>query len=53
VRRGAGFHADKAGLQIPEEFDNLDPAQLPSDDDLAFGVDAVNLKPVLGGIEAN
>jgi hypothetical protein len=53
MRCGTGLHADEAGLQAFEKVDDLRAAQSPSNDGLSGGVDAVDLKPVLGEIEAD
>src|SRR5450756_1108412 len=53
VRRGAGFHADKATRQHFEERHHLAAAELLSDDDLLGRVDAVNLEHVLGDIQTD
>jgi hypothetical protein len=53
VRRRAGFHANQAGPLPSEKFDDFCAAQSSSDDHLSSGVNAVNLKPVLGKIETN
>jgi hypothetical protein len=51
MRGRAGFHAHKARLQTLEKRDDLGAAQTALDDNLAGGVDAVDLKPVLGEIK--
>jgi len=53
MRRGAGFHADKARRQGLEELYQLAAAELLSDDDLLGRVDAVNLEYVLGDIQTD
>ena len=53
VRRRAGFHANQAGFFPSEKFDDLWAAQPSSDGHPSGGVDAVNLKPVLGKIETD
>ena len=53
VRRRARFHADKAGFLGAEKFDDFCAAQPSSDDHLSSGINAVNLKLVLGKIETN
>jgi hypothetical protein len=53
VRRRAGFHANQAGFLPSEKFDDLWAAQPSSDGHPSGGVDAVNLKPVLGKIETD
>lgn len=49
----AGFHADKAGREFAEELDQLLAPQLSRDNDLAALVDAMDLKNVLGEINAD
>jgi hypothetical protein len=51
MRRGAGFHANQGGFLGAEKTRRLLAAQPSSDDDQSGGVDAVNLKPVIGKIE--
>jgi len=53
MRCHAGFHANQAGPLPSEKFDDFCAAQPSSDDHLSSGVNAVNLKPVLGKIETN
>ena len=53
MSRGAGFHADKARRQRFEERQNLaTPESLP-DNGRLVGVDAVDLKHVLGDIQTD
>ena len=53
VARAARLDTDETGLQLGEERHHLAPAQRSPDDDLAGAVDAVDLKNVLGQIEAD
>jgi hypothetical protein len=53
VRRGARFHAHQAWWQRFEERHHLAASQLLSDDHLLAGIDAVNLKHVLGKIQTD
>lgn len=53
VARAAGLHADQAGLEPAEERHHLTTAQRPADNHCAGAVDAVDLKNVLGQIEAD
>jgi hypothetical protein len=48
-----GLHADQAGRELLEEFEQLRSPELLANDDLAGGIDAVNLKNVLGEIKTN
>jgi hypothetical protein len=50
VRRGAGFDADQAWRQLPEECQNVPTLQLPPNNHLAASVNAVNLEDRLGDI---
>jgi len=53
MRRAACLHPDPARRQRCEERKDLTPPKRPVDDNRALGVDAMNLKNVLGQIEAN
>jgi len=53
VSRGAGFYADKARRQLLKERNDPAPPQLFADNNLVLRIDAVNLKNVLGQIQAN
>ncbi len=53
VARAAGLHADQTGLELAEERHHLAPAQRPADDNLSRLIDSVDLKNVLGQIEAD
>ena len=47
------LYADDAGLQLSEKPQHLRPLYLPTKGDLAFPVDAVDLKYRLRNIETN
>src|SRR6478672_5785701 len=47
------FHADQRRRQLAEELDHTAAPQLPCNDDFADCIDAVNLKDVLGEIDAD
>ena len=49
----AGFYADKATRQRPEERQHLTAPKLLANDDLLSRVDPVNLKHVLGDIQTD
>ncbi len=49
----ATFHADQAGPEPLEEFQNLVPPQLSPQDDRTSGIDAVDLENGLGQIDAD
>ena len=51
MRRRAGLHAHETGFQGLEKLDDLRPAQPSPDGDFSNGVDAVDLKSVLGEIK--
>src|SRR5918998_3065885 len=53
MARAAGLHADKAGRELAEERDHLRSSQSPPDDHLSRAADRVNLKDVLGQVEAD
>ncbi len=53
MRRRACLHPDQAGRQFAEEIDHLRAAELPFDDNLALGIDAVHLEYGLGEIQTN
>jgi hypothetical protein len=53
VCRRTGLYADHARRQRLEEGRHFTASQLATDDDLAAGVDAVDLEPVLGEVEAD
>lgn len=53
VRRGAGFHANQTRRQLGKELQNLGPAELATDDRLTLRIDGMDLKHVLGQIEAD
>jgi hypothetical protein len=53
VACAARLDTDQTGLQLAEERHHLAPAQRSADDHLAAAVDAVDLKNVLGQIEAD
>jgi hypothetical protein len=49
----AGFYADKATRQRPEERQHLTAPKLLPNDDLLSRVDPMNLKHVLGDIQTD
>jgi hypothetical protein len=51
--RRAGFHANQARRQRPEELQHLAAPQLLANDDLLCRVNAVDLEHVLGDIQTN
>jgi hypothetical protein len=53
MRRGTGLHADQAWRQSREKPNHLAAPQLPSHNHLLPGVDAVDLKHVLGDIQTD
>ena len=53
MARAAGLHANQARWKLPEERNYLSPPQSPPDDYLARAADRVNLKDVLGQVEAD
>ena len=53
MRRATGLHADQAGRDLAEKLDDLFAPQLPGNDDLPVLVDAVDLKDILGEINAD
>jgi hypothetical protein len=53
VARAARLHADQARRKLAEEGYDLCPSQRPSDNHFARAADRVNLKDVLGQVEAN
>jgi hypothetical protein len=53
MARAAGFHADKTGRELAEEWDYLSPSQSSADNDFARAADGVNLKDALGQVEAD
>ena len=53
MRRGTGFKANAAGIELGEEACDLAPLQLLLQDRLAFRVEAVNGKTVLCDIETD
>jgi hypothetical protein len=53
MARAARLDADQAGLKLAEERHHLSPPQRPADNDLARRVNRVNLKDILGQIEAD
>ncbi len=53
MRRCAGFDPDKTGRQLLKERQHPRPPQLPTHDDLALCIDAVDLKHRLRNIETD
>src|ERR1700722_17117210 len=53
VSRNSGLDPDQTGRKLAEEWDHLRPSQGPADDDLARAADRVDLKDVLGQVEAD
>src|SRR3712207_1389295 len=53
MARAAGLHADQTRRKLAEEWHHLSPSERPSDDYLARAADCVNLKDVLGQVEAD
>src|SRR5690606_6725080 len=53
MRRATRFHADQARRQLGEERQHLRSPQRLANDDLAGGINRVNLKNALGQIEAD
>jgi hypothetical protein len=53
LRGGAGLHADPTGRQRSKEGQHFAAPQPAADPDLPVGIDAVDLKPVLGEIKAD
>ena len=53
MRRRAGLHADKAPRQRLEKCQHLAAPELLANDDLLAGIDAMNLKHVLGDIQTD
>jgi len=53
MRPRAGLHPDKAGITMREELQNLAAAELALQHDRALLVEAVELKDVLGQIDAD
>jgi len=53
MRAGACFHADETRLEAFEKLQDLAAAQLAPEDHHAVQVDAVDLKDVLGQIDAD
>src|SRR5262245_37825427 len=47
MRTAAGLHADPTRRQLSEERQHLLASELPGDDDLALGIDAVDLEHLL------
>ena len=47
------LNAHQARWQLPEERENIAPLQLPADDHLASGINAMHLKDRLGDIETD
>jgi hypothetical protein len=50
VRAGAGLQANKTGRQVPEEIEHRPASQLPTQDNGALRIHAVELKDTLGQI---
>jgi len=53
MARCAGFDADEAGRQSLEECQNLRPAQRPVEGDLSGLGNSLDMKDVLGQVEAD
>ena len=53
VRRGAGFNTNQARGQLLEECQNVATLELPTEDDIALRIDAMNLKNGLCDIETD
>ena len=53
MRRGAGFDTNQARRQLLEEGQDVAPLELTAEDDIAFRIDAVNLKNRLRDVETN
>jgi len=53
VCRGTGFDTNQARRQILEKGQDVTPLQLPADDHLATGVNAVDLEYRLGNVETD
>src|SRR5262245_57222838 len=51
MRTSAGLHADQTRLQLGEERQLLLASELARDDDLALGIDAVDLEHLLCKVE--
>ena len=51
VRRGTGLYANQARWQLLEERQDVAPLQLAANDNLASGINAVNLEDRLGDVE--
>jgi hypothetical protein len=52
MRRPAGLDTDQTGRQFREERHDLRAPQRPAQDNVARGVNAMNLEHALGQIEA-
>jgi hypothetical protein len=53
VRRGTGLDAHQARWQLLEERKDMTPLQLPADDHLASGINAMHLNYRLGDVETD
>jgi hypothetical protein len=53
VRTAAGLHADQTLRQLGEERQHLFASELPGNDDVALGIDAVDLEDLLCKVEPN
>ena len=53
MARAAGLHADQARREFCEERDHLSPSERPPDNHFARAGDRVNLKDILGQVEAD
>src|SRR5262249_30861455 len=51
MRTAAGLHGDQTRRQLAEERQHLLTSELPGDDDLALGIDAVDLEHLLCKVE--
>jgi len=50
---GASFHPDQARWQAAENADHLTATELTADQNLSYPINAVDLKDLLGDVEAN
>jgi hypothetical protein len=53
VRRGTGLDAHQARRQLLKEREDITTLQLPADDHLASGINAMDLKYRLGDVETD
>src|SRR6185295_17057150 len=53
MRTAAGLHADQTRWQLGEKRQHLLASELPGDDDLALGIDAVDLEHLLCKVDTD